>query len=228
MTRTEIIERFRAENPEITANVVPTVTLNSWCLQGDKEICAKARLIVSDGVITSVTGQSQYDLTNLTKFYDIDRIPGDGVNRVDTDGRYKRLDETTRSELSSNSPSWRSASNGTPKKYYRRGKYMNVWPPPDSSIEEFAIDYVAISDDFNSDAIAPYNQLTYLEPFHPGLVFYLTWRAKAKVGKAEEAATSKAAYDMYVLWMRKEIGGGKYGPIQFVPSGLPYSGNQRV
>lgn len=227
MIRTEIITRFREENPEMTANVISDTVLKSWLLVGDKEICAKARLIVTDDTIDAVVGQSQYDLTALDKFYDIDRVPGDGVNRVDTDGRYKRLIETTRAELSNINTNWRSAANGTPKYCYRRGKYLNVWPAPDSSIDSFAIDYVAISDDFDNDSITPYNQLAYLEVFHPALNFYLNWRAKVKVGKSDEAMTAMQLYVAYIEWMKRAIGGGKYGPMAFVPSGLPSSGSQR-
>lgn len=228
MNRLEIEQRFRDENPEITINVISAATLHSWCLEGDKEICAKARLLVDTGSIAAVEDQSTYDLSNLlTKFYDIDRIPGGGVSRVDTSGREKRLEETSKSALDNESPSWRTASSGTPKKIFRRGKDMIVYPPPDDSIDSFNVDFIAISDDFDNDSKTPYNELSYLEPFHPALVFYLTWRAKSKIGKADEAATAKLAYDMYVQWMKKEVGGGKSGPIEFVPSGLPSSGQQK-
>lgn len=226
MTRLEIETRFREENPEITANVVSAATLHSWCLQGDKEICAKARLIVETDDITAVEDQAHYDLTGLSKFFDIDEYPGGGVSVV-TSTTEKRLTKTTKAQLDSEVPNWRLASSGTPKKYFRRGKYMYTYPSPDSTITGFNLDFIQISDDFNNDNILPYNQLSYLEPFHPAMVFYLTWRAKAKVGKPEEASGAKMAYDNYVLWMKKEIGGGKYGSIEFRPTGLPMSGSER-
>lgn len=228
MTRLEIEQRFRDENPEVTANVVTAATLHSWCLQGDKEICAKARLIVDTGSITAVEDQENYDVTTLlNKFYDVDELPGGGFSRVDTSGNEKRLDKRSKSELDKLRPNWRTASSGTPKDYFRRGKYIYVSPAPDDSISSFNIDFVAISDDFDNDSKTPYNELTYLEPFHPALVFYLTWRAKAKIGKPEEALAAMNLYNAYVLWMKKEIGGGKYGPIEFKPSGLSSIGFQR-
>lgn len=227
MTRAQIIQRFRDENPEITANVVSDITLNSWLLVGDKEVCAKARLIVSNGTIASVDDQANYDLTGLTKFMDIDEFPGGGITYVDSNGNEKRIDKTTKAELDSDVSQWRTASSGTPRKYFRRGKYFYVYPSPDSDITEFNVDFVAISDDFNNDSILPYNQLTYLEPFHPALVFYLTMRAKAKVGKPEEAASALAMYGAYIQWMTKTISGGKFGPIEFKPLGLPSNFSQR-
>lgn len=228
MIRTEIIQRFRDENPEMTANVISDTTLKSWLLVGDKEVCAKARLITETGEIEAVEDEDSYDLTTLTKFFDIDEIPGGGVSRVDSSGNEKRLIKTTKSALDDDRSSWRTASSGTPKEYFRRGKYLKLDRAPDSSIVSFNIDYIAISDDFNSDSIAPYNQLTHLEAFHPALIFYLIWRAKAKVGKPDEAANAFSYYTSYILWMKKEIGGGKYGPIELRPYGLPSSGNQRI
>lgn len=228
MTRSEIIQRFRDESPELTANVISNSTLNSWLLVGDKEICAKARLIVDSDSINAVSGTSAYDLTTIDKFYDIDENPGGGVTRIDTSAIEKRLVKSTKSLLDDESPSWRTASSGTPKKYYRRGKYINFYPKPDSSIDYFNIDYVAISDDFDGDSKTPYNELSYLEPFHPALIFYLNWRAKAKIGKPEEATSAMNAYMAYITWMIREIGGGKYGAIEFRPSGLPSAGYQRT
>lgn len=227
MTRADIIQRFRDENPEITANVISDITLNSWLLVGDKEICAKARLIVDTGIIVPIVGQASYDLTVLSKFFDIDENPGGGVSRVNTNPNEKRIDKTTRAYLDANVSQWRTASSGTPKYYYRRGKYMYVYPKPDTTITQFNIDFVAISNDFNNDNITPYNQLSYLEPFHPGLVFYLTMRAKAKVGKDDESTTAMNMYNAYIQWMITSVGGGKFGPIEFRPSGLPSMGYQR-
>lgn len=220
MTRTEIIERFRQENPEITANVVSDANLRSWLVIGDKETCAKARLLVSNDTIDTITGQAGYDLTELTNFYDIDENPGGGVSIVDDDGREKRLTKRSKSELDDSNPSWRTEASGTPKDYYRRGKYMYLRPSPSASMDFINIDYIAISDDFNDDNATPFNQLTHLEPFHYSLVLYLRMRAKSKVGKPEDAQTAMAEYDAYIKWMRKEIGGGKYGPISFRPSGV--------
>lgn len=110
---------------------------------------------------------------------------------------------------------WRSNASGTPLAYYRRGEYIYLDRPIDSEADDIKVYAVLISDDFNNDDIAPYNQLTYLEPFHYAMVLYLKMRAKAKFGKKAQAASARAEYDAYVAWMKKEIGGGKYGKIYF-------------
>lgn len=227
MTRADIIQRFRDENPELDANVISDVTLNSWLIIGDSEICAKARLIVDSATVISVPGQGQYDMTLLNNFFDIDENPGGGVTRYNTSGNYKRLTKTTKASLDFNNSQWRTASQGTPLYYYRRGKYINLYPIPDTTITQFTIDFVCISQPFNNDNITPYNQLPYLSPFHPGLVLYLQWRAKVKIGKSDEALAAQQLYMQYVQWMITSVGGGKFGSIEFRPQGLPSAGRQR-
>lgn len=227
MNRLQIIQRFRDENPELTADVISDTTLQSWLLVGDKEICAKARLIVDTVTINAVNGQAAYDLTVLPKFFDIDENPGGSICRV-TSSDIKKLVKKSKAQMDDEVPLWRTASSGITKYFYRRGQFAYMYPSPNTaSVTGFQIDYIKISDDFNNDNITPYNQLTYLEPFHPALIFYLMWMAKVKIGKAEESQTAFVAYDAYVQWMIKTVGGGKYGPIEYRPSGLPSSGIYR-
>ena len=213
MTRSEIIQMFRVENSEITTRVVSNALLHNWCLVGDKEICARTRCIIDeDGtVITTAEDDQVWILTDeIDKFYSLDEYPGGGVAYND-----KRLKETTISRLDDEHQSWRTRGVGTPEEYYIRGKFIYLDRPINSQAKDLHIYAVLISDDFNDDNITPYNQLTYLEPFHSGILKFLQWRAKQKVGKPQEAAIAKQDFVEYTMWMKKEIGGGKYGPITF-------------
>jgi hypothetical protein len=218
MTRTEIIARFREENPEITDRVITDAVIRSWCVVGNQEICARARLIVHDQTFDATEDEDAYDLTNkLTRFFDIDEFPGGGVSRIDSDENERRLKKKSIAELDDMSSSWRTADSGTPRYYYRRGKYLHLYPAPDDSIDSIHVYFVQIAEDFDDDNKTPYNQLTHLEPFHYGIVKYLTWRAKAKVGKPADAAVAMTEYLDYIKWIKTEIGGGKHGPIFLRP-----------
>lgn len=227
MTRADIISRFREENPEITANVISDAVLRSWCVVADKEICARARLIVDTDDFTCTINEPRYDLTALlTKYFDSDEYPGGGLSIEISSSSEKRLLRKTKAELDNEISNWRTQSSNTPKYYYRRGKYVYLHPAPSSALV-VNVDFVAISDDFNSDNITPYNQRLDLEPFHYGIVQYLRWRAKSKVGKPEEAKTAMDEYMAFVAWIVKSVGGGKYGPISLVPQGItPYRGDR--
>lgn len=221
MIRSEIITMFREENPEITQNVMSDAVCRTLCVVGNLQTALKARLIVDTGSITIVEDQPRYDLTTLTKFYDIDENPGGGVSIVDSSDRETRLKKRSKAELDDLRKAWRTASSGRPNDYFRRGKYIYLGRDPDETIESLNVDFVAIPDTWNDDGIAPFNQLTHLEPFHYSLVLYLKMRAKAKVGKPEDSKSAREEYEEFVNWMKKEIGGGKSSVLYFRPSGQP-------
>jgi len=213
MNRAEVREFFRTECPEIPTRVVSDALLNKWLLVGDKDVAARTRCIVDDDGTTITTSEDdeRFDLmSEITNFFDIDNWPGGGVVY-----NGKRLIQTTIAELDQMSPSWRSNSSGTPTKYYRRGKNIFLNRPIDSEADDLIIYAVLVSDDFNSDSKLPFNELTYLTPFHFSLVKWLIWKAKAKVGKPQDAQKAQAEYLEYTLWMKKEITGGKTAPIYF-------------
>ena len=219
MTLTEIIEMFRVDNPEITERVISDTLLKNWAKIGDKEICAITRCIVGDTTFDSVVSTSvyatKYDLTALIdKFFDIDDYPGGGVSFDDDP-----LEKTTVAELDQEDSDWRTASAGTPEKYYRRGKYLYFDCPVKTAGEEIRVYAVLISDDFTGINQKPYNELGYLEPFHSGIVKYLQWKAKEKIGKSGEGDKAAKEFYSYANWMKKMIGGGKYSPIRYQKSG---------
>jgi len=214
MIRSEIIAMFRTENPEITSRVVTDAVLRDWLLVGDKDFCAKTRCIVDkDGTtITTTEDDTNYDLTiEVTSFYDIDEYPGGGVTYND-----KRLKVTTIAKLDQDSRTWRSRASGTPREYYRRGKYFYLDRAVGSDADDIKVYAVLISTDWNTD-VAPYNQLTHLEPFHYGMQLWIKWKMKNKIGKGQEAVAAWSEYLEYTKWVKKELGGGKYGPITFRP-----------
>lgn len=224
MTRSEIVQMFRDECPEITSRVITDATLYNWCLVGDKRFCAETRCIVDkEGTtITTAADEDNWDLeSKITNFYDIDDFPGSGVlyNGV-------RLTKCTMAELDTDSKKWRSRDSGTPKKWFRRGKYLYVDRPVDSNAYDITVYSVLVSDDWNAD-VAPFNQLGYLEPFHEGMVLYLKMRAKAKIEKPEDAERAAGEYVGYVQWVKRQLGGNKYGPIYYRRSNPPNWGTNR-
>jgi len=148
----------------------------------------------------------------ISKFFDIDVFPGGGVSFDDTP-----LEMTAVSELDQLTPTWRENSAGKPKKWYRRGKYLYFDRPVSSSYDELDIRVYAVlvSDDFNDDDIMPYNQLPYLEPFHSGIVEYLKWQGKRKIGKPEDAAQAEKEFMNYTTWMKRQLAGGKSSKILY-------------
>lgn len=224
MIRSEVISQFRIDNPEITSRVISNAQLNEFCLIGDKEFCAEVRCIVNTGetIGTSEDDQSFVLTDEIDKFQDIDDYPASGVLY-----NGKRLDKTTMAALDEESENWRTRPSGTPKKWYRRGNTLYLDRPIDSNEYDLIVYAVLISDDWDSD-VAPYNQLTYLEPFHYAMVLYLQKRAKAKVGKPKDSLRAAMEYVAYVKWVKGQLGGDKYAAIHFAPvTGMYYNQGYR-
>jgi len=214
MIRSEIIDQFRSENVEIPSRVISDAVLYDWLLLGDKQFCAETRCIVDqDGTEwNSAINDQYYDISSkITNFYDIDTWPGSGVLY-----NGKALTKTSMAELDGEASNWRNRSAGTPKAWYRRGKYLYLDRPIDTASIKVKVYAVLISDDWNSD-VAPYNALTHLEPFHAAMVLYLTKKAKSKIAKEDEAMKAQAEYMAFVAWAKKQLGGNKFSPIHFEP-----------
>jgi len=165
----------------------------------------------TDGTtITTTENDQSWDLTaEITDFYCIDDTYASGVLY-----NGKRLEKATMAQLDMEAINWRARGSGTPKKYYQRGKYLYLDRPIDVNAEDIVVYAILKSDDWDSD-VSPYNQLEYLEPFHPAMVLYLTMRAKSKIGKEEEARAAQVEYFAYQAWAKRQLAGGKAGPIYF-------------
>lgn len=219
MTREEIKAKFREEMPEATDRVITNDVLNTWCIAGNLEVACMARLIKGETTFSSVIGQRGYDLTSqISNFYDIDDLPGGGVI-YDS----KALDLTTIAQLDIDRPSWRTEGNGTPKEYWRRNNYLYFDQKP-QSIKNIIVYTVLKPDSFDDDNKTPFNQYTHLESFHDSILYYLIKRAKAKIGKGDEAKLAREEYSGYVNWMKQEVNRGIYDTIEFRPKTSYVSG----
>lgn len=211
MNRADLRSRFRIENPEVTSRVLTDEQINSMLIEGNINFAVQARMIVSSITISSIVDISSYDITvSEPKFVDIDEFPGGGVAY-----NGKRIDMVTKAQLDNENSNWRNNGSGTPKKYFRRGQYIVFDRPCASSGLDIDVDCVLLPDSFDNDTKDPFNQLSYLTPFHYGLVLYLQGRAKMKIGKDEDKSTAMVEYQSYVEWCKKTLQGGKIGKISF-------------
>ena len=218
MTRQEIREKFRNENPEVTTRVITDAVLNDWALTANQEICAETRCIVSNvssTFNTTITAQ-YYDLqTRITNFFDIDDYDGGGVYYNDLP-----LEKSSPAEMNANSRRWRSNATGTPKKWWMRGTYLWFDRIP-NAVQDVDVDCILIPNDFDADSEEPFNEIGYLQVYSDGISKYLQWRCKAKIGKPEEAQIAQKAYYDYTVWMKKAVRRGKAASIHLRPSAYP-------
>lgn len=215
MTRAELRAKFRAENPEVTVRVISDTTLNEWMKTANKEVCCETRCIVTNEseIIESIVGRKYYDLeSEISNFHDIDDMPGGGVYYDD-----KPLLKASPGEMNRLSRSWRTASNGTPKRYWRRGKYLRLDRGPDTANVDIAVDCILRPEDFDADSKEPFNGLQHLQDFSDSINKYLQWRTKDLIGKEGESDKAFKNYLTYIAWMKKRVKGSKYGAIYIQP-----------
>lgn len=216
MTRLELRNKFRVDNPEITARVITDSQLNSLMLDANIEVSCETRCIVRNEPISinSVVDQQFYNLQSLvSNFFAIDDMPGDGVSYNGSS-----LDKSSPGEEKYISKTWRGRSNGTPKRYWLRGgQYLWFDKAPDTSDLVILVDCILTPDDFDSDEKTPFNELQHLQVFTPAIIKYCQWHTKAKIGKPDESAIAYNDYVKYLAWMKKTVKGGKYGAIYIKP-----------
>jgi len=222
MDRGAIIQRFRQENPSITANVASDAVLQSWCEIGNLEVATRARLIRGETTFSSSIDEDTYNLTALIpSFYDIDELPGGGVVYNN-----KRIELESVASLDAKRSGWRTQSSGTPIDYYRRNQFLVFGRDP-SSVEDVLVYSVLKPDTLDDDSKTPFNQLEHLEPFHYSLVLYLEMRVYGnKVIRPTSEMTAKQEYETYIDWLKKEVYRGIYQDIIMRPP-VNYRGHGR-
>jgi len=213
MNREETRARFRQENPDVTDRVLTDAQLNSWLIEGNLNFSTQCRLITETVTIQSISGTGSYSLaTAEPNLIDIDEFPGGGVSYNN-----KRITMTSKANLDVEHTSWRDYADGTPKEYFRRGEYIYFDRAPDTSDVDIDVDLIITPDDFNDDSLTPFNGLVHLNPYHYGLVLYVTARAKAKVGKDNDKIAATTEYQDYVAWCKKTVQGNTISSMRFVP-----------
>lgn len=201
MNREELRERFRIENPEITDRVLSNDDLHNMMNDGNIDICVETRCIKSDDVTSfdSVEDQRGYDLTSyISSFYDIDDFSGGGVYY-----NYKQLTKVSPSEMNSIKSSWRNFSSGIPRYYYKRNDYLYFDVPCSESSVVIEVFSILLPETFNSDSQTPFNDISYLVPFHVGILKYCQWKAKFKIGKSNEAMVAEKEYTDFLTRMKR-------------------------
>jgi len=215
MNRLEVRQLFRQDSPEVTDRVCSDTVLNSWIDLANREAGCAARCIVSNIPETfhSVEDLQYYDLeSNIDNFYDIDDVPGGGVFYDDSP-----LTKTSPAEMNYKSSQWKSKDSGTPKKWWRRGKFLWFDYAPDTGDLDIEVDCVYIPSDLSTDASEIFNGLGHLQPYSEAISKFLQIKAKELLGKYNEATQAMQHYQKYVAWMKAQVAGYSQTAIYMRP-----------
>jgi hypothetical protein len=226
MTRQEIREMFYEQTTEADKlrNAKET-TIDSWLTEGEKDFVMRTYCIVEEYSTTTTLNVRNYDLLDLEPlFLDVD-IDSGGVWYDD-----ESLTQTTQSQLSNEDRKWRNHLGGTVNKWWLRKS--TVWLDKNPKASKTLI--VSIAKKPNpliQDSQIPFDELSYLEPYHIALVKYLQMRFKSSLGKEEGAMISKSEYEGYINECKDRLSTGRSGSASFEPMpGIyqPYSSGGRT
>jgi hypothetical protein len=211
MTRQEIRERFRQENPDITLRTIDDATLNLWIDEGQMDMASTCKFIVDDLTFTTSASVLSYDLSTLSdRFFTID----DKTSGIFYDDEL--LLQASAAQLANKDRKFKQNTTGTPKYWYRRKNiiYLDKYPQASKTL---VIPCVLFTNDITSDSDIPFDSLAYLSPIHYGLVAYLSWNAKVKLGKKDEASLSFQKYQLYLEKGKQLIDANRLGTVYLSP-----------
>lgn len=163
MTRTQIRKLARLRLGETTAAFFETSDLNNWFNDAGRDIAFRTKCIRKSGYISTVEDEAEYTIsTYFTNYLSIHEVylKQDGSTWV-------RLTPTSREDLDTEHPGWKSASNGIPHKYWwnRDEDTLGLYVKPNAT--NAGTDYLQVyyADDFtevDDDDASPSSLPTFL------------------------------------------------------------------
>lgn len=150
--------------------------LNQRIEMAQLDIIARSRGLTNTTYYTMVTSISVYALpqdlltTNRVAYY-----------IRNTTGAYKKMERMTLLGLDEWNNYWQQLANGLPERYYIWSSTIGIVPPPTvsySGYNNLRIDYTVIPSSFVSDTSVPFNNVTYLYPYHELIIWYVVYWCK--------------------------------------------------
>ena len=131
-------------------------------------------------------------------------LPDDALNIIrvafwitGSTASHKSLEWRSIGGLDNEMPFWETLAGGIPLKYYQRGKYIGLVPPPSSSYAatgNLKIDYVARPQPLSNDSDIPFNSDPYLYPYHKLIVLGVAIMCFTDDGNANMTAIIENKY----------------------------------
>jgi hypothetical protein len=128
MNRLEIRTIVRKRLGETTGAFWTDPELNTWINVACKDVAFRTKCLRTNGLLTTTADTQEYALSGFTNILSVLEVEyyQDGTT-------WEKIIATTREELNSLTPGWKSADSGTPQKYYadREENVIGFYPKPD-------------------------------------------------------------------------------------------------
>lgn len=144
--------------PEAKASRVNNTNLTLTINTVVQDINARLKLLNQDEKFNVVAEQYKYDSSGIvSRFFKIDNLGLYWNAGSATSADWRRLYPRTLKYLDNNFPQWRDADSGDPLYYAKKGRYLYIYPTPDTALDSgFWLYYIQNPIPMSSDSSYPF------------------------------------------------------------------------
>lgn len=195
MTRSDLRNKVKYDVPEIV-DAWPDSTDTDTNI--DNELNRAALEIAYH--TCCIAGDNTEELTADTETFalqsDFLRMdPEGGVWYLDSDSDWQRVKPKSMAWLDENKPTWRNADSSDPDYCFIRGNNLHIYPKSDTTTSNgLRYYYGKQPTSMSGDSIEPFNNLPWLDQFHPLVALRVEIEAKKAKTKYTDAQQLQAEY----------------------------------
>lgn len=189
MTLTQLISKIKRDHPDTQGfdDTQITTELN----QSQLEIAQVTKCLPAENDQTLLLTTENHPLPD--DFLDIDREGGVHAKILSSNTKFQRLVYRSMEELDTFWPSWRDDAAGTPHSYFIRGKNIKIYPKKSTAAVASGLRiYYFKSPIVMTAALSPWDNVSYLSPFHPLVVLHAARVILTAIKRYQEAAAVEA------------------------------------
>lgn len=178
-----------------------------------KDINSRLLLLNQDDKFNAVADQYKYDLSNseetVIRFSKIDNLGLYWNNGTASSTDWKRLYPKTLKWLDKNAPQWRDADSADPMYYAKKGRYLYIYPTPDTAGDNlFWLYFIEQTQVMSNNAHFPWGHATEI-PEYSILTDVIIAGVKSfilpMIGKPEQRQQAFAEYIILVEQKRRVL-----------------------
>lgn len=202
----ELRDKLKRDHPETQG--FTDAQMNAELNEGQLEIVMLTDALQNEANFNITTEESYSVSTIASDFLKIDREGGLLVKVLNDETEFDRLTYRSMETLDVLYSGWRDADSSLPHSYFLRGDNIHIYPKSKDSIANGGrLYYIQKPTAMSGDTSNPFNNLSWLYPFHKVIVLYAAMTILTSVKKYAEANAVEALYADRINVMKNFIHG---------------------
>lgn len=173
--------------------------------EAELEFIRRTRAQKSQYYITTTTSAKEYTLPS--DWLNSNRVSYAIIPLTSSTTNYKKLEYWTMAGLDEKYSNWENGDLGSPTRYYYRGQSIGLYPAPSTSYDGenyLKIDYNAKSSTMTGNTDIPYDDISYLYPYHKAIVWYVCHLCMIDTGNLDLANYFMGLFEKMVQECKEE------------------------